>query len=353
MAFDKKACQRRLIRNPKLKDYDAIVVSTSSGKDSISMLSYVMDIAKKQDVANRMMALHSDLGTAEWPGVKNLVQVQSKKLRVPFDITSRIGVPSKGGHKPPNPWPIFAKGDPWGTLLDYYYGRALQLAMSGREKVRPFPDMGNARNCTSEYKTHPIYDYFKFMAQRWVQSAKRGRPFRVLDAVGLRAEESPGRAKLVSFETKQKNQSKQRPYYCDGPWSPVKLDHDKWLPIFCWEEKEVYDYIRKRRLPMHRAYKLGMPRLSCVVCVFHNLPINVISAYYNPKVYKEFMELEESTGHKFLLGKTKPWLEEGWKEAQKLKRAGKKPPPAATYEGNCDIGGCPYAGGIPKRRRAR
>ena len=60
-----------------LTSYDIILLNTSAGKDSQAMLSSVHANAIAAGVADRLIAVHCDLGRMEWPGTKELAQLQS------------------------------------------------------------------------------------------------------------------------------------------------------------------------------------------------------------------------------------------------------------------------------------
>ena len=51
-----------------LTTYDIILVNTSGGKDSQSMLDFVHGLAAEQGVADRLVAVHANLGRMEWQG---------------------------------------------------------------------------------------------------------------------------------------------------------------------------------------------------------------------------------------------------------------------------------------------
>src|SRR5262245_2399017 len=73
----------------KLKTYDWVVVSTSSGKDSTAMLHYVCTLAKLAGVLDRVVAVHCDLGEEEWEGAKELAQEHAAHYGVRFEVVKR------------------------------------------------------------------------------------------------------------------------------------------------------------------------------------------------------------------------------------------------------------------------
>lgn len=59
-----------------LQDYDVILVNTSGGKDSQTALDVVHKMAVEQGVADRMVAVHADLGRELLPVLNCLGRIQ-------------------------------------------------------------------------------------------------------------------------------------------------------------------------------------------------------------------------------------------------------------------------------------
>jgi hypothetical protein len=58
---------------PQLADYDFVVVNTSSGKDSQSILRYIMQKLEREGYPKaKVICAHADLGEMEWPGTVDL-----------------------------------------------------------------------------------------------------------------------------------------------------------------------------------------------------------------------------------------------------------------------------------------
>ena len=105
---------------------------------------------------------------------------------------------------------------------------------------------------------------------------------RILNCLGIRAAESPARAKKVPL----------------GPdtASNGKRHVTRWLPIFDWSNEQVWDCIRASGLRHHPAYDAGMPRLSCVFCVLAGQKELTLAA--------EYVALESRIGHTFQNGRS-------------------------------------------------
>lgn len=63
---------------PDLKSFDWILVNTSAGKDSQTMMRHVMERCDQAGIPlHRIVAVHADLGRMEWPGCPELAAKQS------------------------------------------------------------------------------------------------------------------------------------------------------------------------------------------------------------------------------------------------------------------------------------
>ena len=67
---------------------------------------------------------------------------------------------------------------------------------------------------------------------------------------GIRAEESPGRAKYGKISN--------------------FLGYKRFYPIFDWTEYHVWDFIEKHNLPYPALYDMGFDRVGCVICPNHH-----------------------------------------------------------------------------------
>jgi len=233
----------------RLADYDRILINTSAGKDSQTMMRVVVDQARAEGVADRLVAVHADLGRVEWAGTRELAETQAGHYGLRFLAVSR----------------------PQGDLLD-------QVAERGM-----WPS-STARYCTSDHKRGQIRKVMTALVKELVLD----RPVRILNCMGLRAEESSARAKKV-------------PVRYDAPASGKGTVRQvwEWLPILHWTEAQVWADIRNHDVPYHPAYDLGMPRLSCCFCVLASKPALTIAARHNPELALQYLDVEVRIGHRF------------------------------------------------------
>lgn len=232
---------------PNLNDYDLILVNSSAGKDSQAMLSWLVRRCDELDIPrSRIVVVHADLGRVEWEGTRELAAEHAAAYGLRFEVVHRQ----------------------IGDLLEQIEAR------------RMFPS-STARYCTSDQKTSQVLK----LITRLVSEAGLDRPMRILNCLGIRAQESPARAKKVAFGR-------------DGA-SNGKRHVDRWLPIFDWTVEQVWAEIRASGLRHHPAYDAGMPRLSCVFCVLAGERELVLAARLNPALAREYVALEERIGHSF------------------------------------------------------
>lgn len=252
---------------PSLAEWDVILVSLSGGKDSQAMLDHVCSLSTEQGVADRIRTVHACLGNMEWPGTAELVQRQTNHYGVPLSIVTRIGGISPRGSK------TYAKGERWGDLLDYAEHRG------------SWPDAQN-RWCTSEFKRGPIQKEMTRIAREWREATGESRACRILDCMGFRADESPARAKREEYSRRSK--------VCSG-----RKEVWTWLPIHKWSEEDVWRAIRRSGAAHHPAYDLGMPRLSCVFCIFAPKAALILAGKHNPILLERYVATERGIDHTF------------------------------------------------------
>lgn len=248
---------------PDLRDYDIILVASSGGKDSQVMLDLVAEQAKAAGVLNRVVVVHNDLGktarghSVEWPGTAELARKQAEHYGVRFEITRR----KQGG--------LFQ-----------------EIQQRGK-----WPS-AKARYCTSDQKTSQamilVTALVSGIRAKWLQvlRAVELRPVTVLYCVGLRAQESKGRAAKPVLAK-------------DTTYSNGRRTVMRWHPILHWTEAEVWARIKASGVPHHPAYDQGMSRLSCSLCVLASKADLMCAARLRPELAAEYAELEEQMGHQF------------------------------------------------------
>lgn len=216
------------------------VINHSGGKDSQAMFHYVLGMVPMEQI----MVVHAVLPEVEWDGVLEHIQATTLGLKVHTCRSRR-------------------------TLIEMIRERGM------------FPSP-TQRQCTSDLKRGPI--------ERTIRQS--GHKL-IVNCMGMRAEESPNRAKLKTLKFSEKNSKNAREWY-------------DWLPVHDWTVKEVFAKISSAGQVPHWAYALGMSRLSCCFCIMSSKEDLTIAARHNPRLYRRYVDLEHSTGQVMLMpSKTK------------------------------------------------
>lgn len=234
---------------PELASFDYIVVNTSAGKDSQAMLDLIVELATAAGVADRIVAVHCDLGRVEWQGTLELAAEQAAHYGVRFEVVRRE----------------------LGDLLDQVEARGM------------FPS-SQARYCTSDQKTSQVK---KLLTRLTAEAGDLGRPVRILNCLGLRAQESTERAKKAAVLQDSATNGKR--------------DVVRWHPILDWTVDQVWARIAAAGTRVHPAYALGMTRLSCAFCVFASRGDLLVSAKANRPLLDEYVAVELRIGHRFTM----------------------------------------------------
>jgi len=222
----------------QLSQYDLIIINSSGGKDSLCASYVICQQAKAENILDRVVISHQDLGEAEWKGTKELVQQQADLFGVPMYVSQRRN--SEGYNE---------------TLLQYV------------ERRGKWPSQ-KQRYCTSDFKRAP--------GSRIVTQLTKGLgSCKVLYVFGFRKQESPARSKKQVLVRNTNLTTKTRIV-------------DDYLPIHDWDLNQVWQTIKENNLPYHPAYDLGMPRLSCCFCIFSPFDALVIAGKHNPQLLDKY-----------------------------------------------------------------
>lgn len=233
-----------MVNTLDLKTWDWILVNTSAGKDSLYMMGLIVARAKAQGVLDRVIAVHADLGRMEWKGTGELAKAQADHFGIPLTVVTR------------------AKGD----ILDQVRERRASLDAKGKTSAPAWPSSA-ARYCTSDHKRDQIAKVIRKLDGK------------ILNCMGLRAEESSARAKRPEWELNKRISTKTR----------LVVNYHPILEVL---ETEVWDTINKTPELVHGAYALGMPRLSCVFCIFAPKAALKIAGKANPELLDTLVDLE-------------------------------------------------------------
>lgn len=254
-----------------IRDADWVVVSSSGGKDSQAMLSYVVRRARALGMLDKVVVVHADLGAVEWRGTRELAAEQARLAGVRrFEV-----VKAKGG-------------DLLERVVLRYRKLKAKTEKEAREKgldpaavkVPPAWPSSSARWCTSDVKRGPIWTLFTKLTG---ELSHLGRPVRILNCIGQRAAESDNRAKMAPVEI-------------DRSASNGKRHVTTWRPIHTWTDAQVWREIAESGLPYHPAYDWGNQRLSCMFCVLGCIGDLVNAARREPVTAAAYARTEAIVG---------------------------------------------------------
>ncbi len=225
---------------PEVLNAEKIFVNHSGGKDSQAMLAALVAAGLKE----KLVIIHCDLGEMEWEPMHDWIASTSFGLEV-------------------------------------HVVRATEDFFQLCRRFDRLPS-GLARFCTSELKTVPAVEFVRnYCAAHGLTN--------VVEALGLRAEESPLRAKKNAYE--RRNILKDT-----ADRSAGKIQIGTWLPILHYKLADVWGEIQAAGQVPHRIYAEGFTRLSCVFCVFGRIEEHKKAALLKPELYRKMVQLEKDLG---------------------------------------------------------
>ena len=217
-----------------------VAVNHSGGKDSQCMTLLLSRIVPRE----QLVIVHAPLGEVEWPDTLALIEA-----------TIPDGVPL--------------------ILAPVTSGKSLLQSIEERGQ---FPS-ASVRWCTSSTKRGPI--------ERELRHYLRSHPRfagRLVNAMGLRADESAARARKTPWKRSDRNSRAGRSWF-------------DWLPIFDLSTDDVFRIIHDAGQSPHWAYAAGMSRLSCSFCILASRSDLRRAAELRPDLYRAYTELEQRIGH--------------------------------------------------------
>lgn len=212
------------------------VCNHSAGKDSQAMFALLSRLVP----ARQLLVVHAVLPEVEWPGIVEHIQATIGEAPLVF-------------------------------------ARAVKTFFEMVEHRGMFPSPAN-RQCTSDLKRGPI--------EREIRRYLADHPEfegRVVNCMGMRAQESASRKKLETFKRSPKNSVAGRTWY-------------EWLPIHAMSADEVFATIAAAGQRPHPAYAAGMTRLSCCFCIMASEADLTTAARLAPDLYRRYVETEERLG---------------------------------------------------------
>lgn len=215
------------------------VANHSGGKDSQAMTNWLLRLVP----ASQLVVIHAHLPEVEWEGTEH-------------HIRSTIG----------------------DAELHIVQAKKTFFEMVEHRKRFPSP---STRQCTSDLKRGPI--------QVKINAICRERGFtKVVNCMGLRAEESSGRAKKEVFKLNKRASTSKRTQY-------------DWLPIHEMTTAQVFESIKNHGQTPFYTYAQGMKRKSCCFCIMACKSDLQIAARLRPELFSRYVETEKRLGHTMIM----------------------------------------------------
>ncbi|RQW46140.1 phosphoadenosine phosphosulfate reductase family protein [Novosphingobium sp. LASN5T] len=219
----------------------------------------------------RRIAIHADLGRAEWRATPVTVAAIAQRLGLPLTVVRRGA----------------------GDMVDrweqcFEAGKARYAALSTYHLIGPWSS-ASLRFCTSELKVQVIGPYL----------ARHFRGENVVSVIGLRRAESVSRrnTEIARFDTR---------FARSGNPSGTRMS--TWHPLVDWSAEEVFACHDRHDLPLHEAYRChGSSRLSCAFCVLAS-GADLAAATREPSnldLYRHLVSMEAASTFSFQPGR---WL---------------------------------------------
>ena len=216
-----------------------VAISSSGGKDSQAMTILLSRVVPRE----QLLVVHAPLGEVEWPGT-----IKHIENTIPASVLLILARTASGK-----------------SLLE-------RIEERGR-----FPDSGR-RYCTSDTKRTPIERELR----RFLKAHPRFEG-RLVNAIGLRRDESRDRAKRLPWRRNKRMSVAGREVY-------------DWLPVFDLTTADVFRVIREAGQKPHWVYDY-VSRCSCSFCVFGSRSDLRQAAELRPGLYRKYAELEQRIGH--------------------------------------------------------
>lgn len=225
---------RRMIRQGAL-----FVINDSGGKDSQAMKIRLQRIIPK----DQLVIVHAHLPEVEWEGTEEFIRANS------FGIPVHVCQARK-------------------TFFEMVLHRGM------------WPDP-QRRQCTSDLKRGPLEKLIRKI------SRETGRTL-IVNCMGMRAQESPGRARKEVFTLSYRNSKAGRTWY-------------EWLPIHQMKTTEVFQEIADAGQKPFWVYAEGMTRKSCSFCIMASKNDLRMAARLRPDLLKRYDEIEKIIGRTVMM----------------------------------------------------
>ncbi len=255
-----------------LRDGAWAVFNLSGGKDSsASLFSALQALDAIGHPHDRRLAIHADLGRAEWKTTPAMVSRIAELAGLPLTIVRR------------GAGDLF---DRWRQRFEA--GKRRYEALETYNLIGPWSS-ASLRFCTSESKAQVIGPAL----------ARQLRGETIINVLGIRRDESAARAATPEWKPDTR-------YAAPGNRHGTAML--LWYPLVHWTTRDVFAAHDALQIPLHEAYtEYGSSRLSCRFCVLQSAADSQASASApaNRDALLHLVELEATSTFSFQPGR---WL---------------------------------------------
>jgi hypothetical protein len=289
-----------------LEDYDYVCCAISGGKDSIAVILYLLDLGIPKD---KIILLHHIIdGKGDNPIIEmdwkctmdycqDFADVMGLKIRYSWREQGFAGELFRiGGSKPiyfeeiENKDVRISITKSWDRTLelnrlieeckiknDFEKKEEYETELKSLGYRMKFPAKSpslSVRWCSSALKIEVCNRLLRYCSQLESNS-------KILFVDGIRREESAGRSRYNEMEV-----------HSSTALSKGRLIH-QWRPIIEWDERMVWEIMKRYNVKPHPCYYLGYSRCSCCACIF-SMPCHYKGLQeLVPDTFNRLVELEQ------------------------------------------------------------
>ena len=248
------------------------VFNLSGGKDSSAALFAAMPVLDALGhPRERRIAVHADLGRAEWDSTPATVKAIAARAEIPLAIRRR-----QSGD-------LFER---WNQR--FAAGKVRYEELATYNLIGPWSS-ASLRFCTSEQKAQVIGPYL----------ARHLAGEIIIQVIGIRRDESSARSVAPDWKRDTR-------FAANGNRAGTSML--VWHPVIDWSSDDVFAFHDANAVPLHEAYtQYGSSRLSCRYCVLQSLGDQRASASCpsNHEAFIHLVALEARSTFSFQPGR---WL---------------------------------------------
>ena len=264
-----------------LNDYDYILISSSGGKDSMTMLFWLLE----QGVDKRKIELwhqcvdgnfQDRVEFFDWPVTESYLHAVSEHFDIPIYFQWR----SEG---------IYGELLRTNSLTnDVCYtdnGKIYKLkTKNGKLSTRRKWPAQSANLSTRWCSAYVKIDVFRRVLNNHPKyKGTPDEPKKILVLTGERREESLARSKYMETEI----------HACN---SRSRITH-AFRPVIDFSEEKIWHYYEKYRFLPHPAYLLGWNRTSCFSCIFQTNDLFAMMREIAPERFNQLVQMEKELDH--------------------------------------------------------